>query len=361
MPLLEETASEGTACISTAARFDAAQNVGRRKTSDPSWWAAVQHEYPFGSINHDAITMCWLALASVTVALHVITPTDRPDIFAYGATVLFAVAGYIPDDGARVAPYWIHLSIPLLVFRGMTAGGWWSFLPFLMVFGAVPVLDWLVGVDVTNQRHTHQIELKDCYRFKLQTLAVVPCCTAAVVAGAWAVATYDLSPTEFVGLTTGVGLYTGAIGITVGHELCHKAPWLERLAGRYLLCLVSYGHFYVEHTLGHHKDVATDADPATARFGESFYSFLPRVVVGEFRSAVRIELARLKKKKLPWWRNEILLYFVTTAAMAGGLWSMFGRGALFLFAGQSITAILLFEFVPRSHLVPKPLLPPQSV
>jgi len=39
-----------------------------------------------------------------------------------------------------------------------------------------------------------------------------------------------------------------------------------------------YGHFYVEHTLGHHKLVCTDEDPATARFGESFYAFLPRVV-----------------------------------------------------------------------------------
>jgi len=32
------------------------------------------------------------------------------------------------------------------------------------------------------------------------------------------------------------------------------------------MCVViSYGHFYVEHNRGHHKQVATEEDPATAR------------------------------------------------------------------------------------------------
>lgn len=30
--------------------------------------------------------------------------------------------------------------------------------------------------------------------------------------------------------------------------------------------MISYGHFYVEHNRGHHKQVATEEDPATARF-----------------------------------------------------------------------------------------------
>lgn len=34
------------------------------------------------------------------------------------------------------------------------------------------------------------------------------------------------------------------------------------------MCVViSYGHFYVEHNRGHHKQVATEEDPATARYG----------------------------------------------------------------------------------------------
>ncbi|CAN0474700.1 unnamed protein product [Scytosiphon promiscuus] len=37
------------------------------------------------------------------------------------------------------------------------------------------------------------------------------------------------------------------------------------MAGRAMCVVMSYGHFYVEHNRGHHKQVATDADPATAR------------------------------------------------------------------------------------------------
>jgi len=67
------------------------------------------------------------------------------------------------------------------------------------------------------------------------------------------------------------------------------------------LFAVSYGHFFVEHVHGHHKMVALDEDPATARYGEPFYSFVPRVLKGEFTSACRLEAARLKKSGLGWY------------------------------------------------------------
>lgn len=35
--------------------------------------------------------------------------------------------------------------------------------------------------------------------------------------------------------------------------------------------IISYGHFYVEHNRGHHKAVATEEDPATARFVPSVW------------------------------------------------------------------------------------------
>jgi len=146
------------------------------------------------------------------------------------------------------------------------------------------------------------------------TLLVAPGVLASLVYGCWIVR--DLTTAhEFVGVSLSVGLITGAIGIVAGHELCHKATSIERMAGRFLLCAVAYGHFYIEHTMGHHKHVATDADPATARYGESFHAFLPRVVIGEWRSAWHIERERLRKKELDWWCNEILLYYACSAAI----------------------------------------------
>ena len=150
---------------------------------------------------------------------------------------------------------------------------------------------------------------------------------------------------EFLGFGVSAGFYSGAIGITVGHELCHKASWLERALGRLLLCSVCYGHFYVEHTMGHHKDVATDADPATARYGEGFYEFVPRVVIGEFRSACAIEAKRLAKKKLPWWENEILISALISGALAAAVFAASGPAGLAFFGVQAVWAVVLFESV----------------
>lgn len=52
-----------------------------------------------------------------------------------------------------------------------------------------------------------------------------------------------------------------------------------------LLSSVGYGHFTTEHVFGHHRFVGTQNDPATARFGETFYAFLPRTVFAGARYA----------------------------------------------------------------------------
>ena len=45
--------------------------------------------------------------------------------------------------------------------------------------------------------------------------------------------------------------------------------------------------------------VATPRDPASARLGESLYTFLPRSVVGNLRDGVVMELDRLRARHLP--------------------------------------------------------------
>jgi len=198
---------------------------------------------------------------------------------------------------------------------------------------------------VGNQTRAVQRELHSAFRFELLTLLVAPGILAFLGYGAWLANFGGLSCLELGGLCIGMGIITGVIGIVVGHELCHKASRLERAFGRLLLCAACYGHFYVEHTLGHHKDVATDRDPATSRYGESFYEFLPRVVKGEFVSAWRIEAARLQRKGLPWWHSEIPAYFLASTAIALGLAAATGPMALPFFLAQSAVAVLLFESV----------------
>jgi alkane 1-monooxygenase len=177
------------------------------------------------------------------------------------------------------------------------------------------------------------------------TWSVVPVQLAVISYGCYWVTTHEVTNFEFFGMAWAVGIYAGGIGITVGHELCHKNSAFERFCGRLLMCSTSYGHFYIEHTMGHHKMVATDNDPATARCGENFYAFLPRVVFGELASAIHLENDRIHNKGLPFWHHEIPYYFGASIAMCYAFGALFGPEAKSMFLAQSAVAILLFESV----------------
>jgi alkane 1-monooxygenase len=59
---------------------------------------------------------------------------------------------------------------------------------------------------------------------------------------------------------------------------------------------IRYSHFPIEHVYGHHKNVGTDADPATARRNETIYTFVPRSVLGTLKHTWYIENERLRAK-----------------------------------------------------------------
>ena len=288
MPLVQEAATVDTACISTAPVW---VGDGAPKQVDPGWWAAVVHNRggarPVGP---------WLQTALWAVYLGAIVATLGIEHFGWfvGAVVgLVLASSVLPDDGATVLPYCIHIVLPIITFKSVLYGGWASFIILAFVFVCIPIADALAGVDAANQTRSEQKDLQHAVRFKLHTLLVVPCVAGMLVLGAWVANDMPLTTLELVGLAVSVGTYSGAIGIVVGHELCHKAAALERMGGRFLLVAVSYGHFYVEHTLGHHKDVATDRDVATARYGDNFWF----VQEAQERKKKEDERRRRKEKK----------------------------------------------------------------
>ncbi|MGH6628864.1 MAG: alkane 1-monooxygenase, partial [Burkholderiales bacterium] len=152
--------------------------------------------------------------------------------------------------------------------------------------------------------------------------AYIPAQFALTIWGAWLVVTGNPAWWEALGLVFTVGTING-IAINTAHELGHKKEALERWLAKLTLAPVAYGHFYVEHTRGHHKNVATPDDPASARLGESFWQFWPRTVFGSLRSAWNIEKERLARAgKGPWtlenenlqaWSMSMLLYAVALA------------------------------------------------
>lgn len=175
---------------------------------------------------------------------------------------------------------------------------------------------------------------------------------AHLVFQAWLlVGAVRLAPTlaldELVVFALAVGTVTGGIGITVAHELGHRAARIDRAIAKALLVSVLYGHFFVEHVRGHHVRVATPDDPATAPRGMNVYRFLLRSVIGGFAHAWRLEAMRLRRSGRSAWHpsNWVLSGAVLSGLLLGAATWAGGVPALVLFVLQAVWACVLLEIV----------------
>ena len=132
---------------------------------------------------------------------------------------------------------------------------------------------------------------------------------------------------DIAGGVLSCGLLGATSGTANGHDLTHRT-WdkTAMLIGRWMLAISGDASFAIEHVYGHHVNVGTPKDPATAKRGENIYAFVIRSTVFSYLSAWKIEKERLAKRGLPvWsWRNRMhtgnlmtLTYFVLFYLAAG--------------------------------------------
>jgi alkane 1-monooxygenase len=244
----------------------------------------------------------------------------------------------------RALPYLAGFLLPPHVVRCISAGGWSTFLPVITVFVVVPLVDALGGMS-DEARPPSKVETN--VWFRIVTWAWVPM-QLGLLAWVLRMATSGrLSGLEIAGATVSMGATSGALGITFAHELVHRRGRFERGLGEILLASVSYTHFAIEHVHGHHRHVGTPADPATARFGESFYRFLPRTLAGSLISAWHLEVERLGRRGRTACSpaNRMLRYGLTQVLLWAGLLTILGATGVAVFAGQAIIAISLLEVI----------------
>ena len=253
-------------------------------------------------------------------------------------------------DGKR----WLWLLSPALPLLGagsicaVIAGApsWllWS-LPFVF-YGVVPFLDWFIGEDPINAPESAVVALGAGRYYLRIVIAYIPSQYIATIAGAWLAVQGTLDPLSLIGLVVACGMANG-VGINTAHELGHKTTALERWLAKITLAPVAYGHFFIEHNKGHHKNVATFDDPASSRMGESFWAFWPRTVIGSVKSAWAIERERLIRKGQPVWsrHNENLQAWAMTVVIFGALTIWLGPWALVFLIAQAVYGFSLLEVV----------------
>jgi alkane 1-monooxygenase len=251
--------------------------------------------------------------------------------------------------------YWIWL-VPVLGIAlsyywslGSAHADAWAWLVITVVFGVIPLLDFVVGRDPANPDESSEVPALEAQGYyRLLSLATVPMLLAMLFWSGWVFVSYEAwSWLGQLGWVLSVGTVMGAIGITVAHELIHKDPQLEQRAGGLLLAAVCYAGFKVEHVRGHHVHVSTPEDASSSRFGQSLYAFLPHAYKHNFLNAWKLEAERLKRRGLPalHWRNELIWWYAISALLLLGFALTLGwLGALF-FLGQAVIAFTLLEIV----------------
>jgi alkane 1-monooxygenase len=238
------------------------------------------------------------------------------------------------------------IGVLMLAVYTQTRAVWSLWFAVALVHLILPVLDYIFGEDADNPPDDALARLDADRYYSWVLYAFVPLQIGVTIYGAWMAATLDLSLLEMVGLAISVGIVNG-IAINTAHELGHKKDKLDRWLARISLAPTFYGHFYVEHNRGHHKNVATPEDPASSRFGESFWAFWPRTVVGSLRSSWHLEAERLQRFNKGVWSldNENLQSWGMSVVLFGGLLAVLGWKALPFLLIQAVYGFSLLEVV----------------
>jgi alkane 1-monooxygenase len=225
--------------------------------------------------------------------------------------------------------------------------------PFL-VYVLLPILDLRFGPDGQNPPDEVMERLENDKYYRYCTYIYIPFQYASVILGAYLFTAPNLHWLGFegglgwlgkIGVALSVGVL-GGVGINTAHEMGHKKDTLERW-----LAQTAYGHFYIEHNRGHHVRVSTPEDPASARFGETFWEFLPRSVIGSARSSVHLEAQRIRRLgKSPWnpttyLSNDVLNAWAMSAVLFGALIAVFGVGVIPFIVIEAIFGFSLLEAV----------------
>jgi hypothetical protein len=270
-----------------------------------------------------------------------------------------------------MAKYLRFMSVYLLALTtvaGILLGGAWMWLGFAVIYSIMIFGDEFFGDYFEEPQYRHPRLLNSLLYFTLPTLFLL-CVAMAWMAGsgdllglgAWVQANLGVdlfarreatSAWHWLGGILSSGITFAALGTNVGHELTHRTTDRGAMvAGRWLLAVTFDAEFSIEHVYGHHRRLATTADPASARRGEHFYSFLRRSVVGQTKSAFALEQQRLRTLGHGTWslHNRYLRGWLMSTAIVGAFAIAGGASAVIVFvlsalAGRSVLeAVNYFE------------------
>ena len=242
--------------------------------------------------------------------------------------------------------YLMSYSIAVIAFIGISLGDIYNYLAVIYTFIFIPILE--IIVKRSNEKYTeNEVEnrLLDPF-FDILLFLNIP-----LVFGIFFFSLNKLvlasSISDIIGIILSASIVMATNGINVGHELGHRKSIFSRTCSKLLYLPSQYMHFYIEHNFGHHINVATPEDPATAKYNQNLYSFWVTSVFRTYLSAWKIQLRLLKlsKKGFISIKNDMMFYTIFQIMFLVLIYNYFGLYTTILSIIMSIISFLFLETI----------------
>ena len=263
---------------------------------------------------------------------------------------LICVLGVYPKaelEPMKDLKYLLAYTVPVSAYLSFESTGIWTYSAVLYAFIVLPVLDVLAGESATNLDKDTAVEKNRLWIFDAMLYANVPIVFGLMAFFFVQVQTHTYETFEVVGLLLSAGILLATNGINVAHELGHRAPLHERLMSKLLYMPCLYMHFFIEHNFGHHMNVATPEDGATARYNQTVYGFWFTSVTKQYLNAWRLQAQLLKRQKLSFLspKNDMFWYHLIQPGYLGAVWLVFSFETMLFAAGAGVIAFLFLESI----------------
>ena len=210
----------------------------------------------------------------------------------------------------RDLKYLFAYTVPISTLISFNSFGLGTYTAVFYAFVILPILDVVLGEDNTNLSEEKVGAKKINKVFDWMLYINLPIVYSLMAYGFVKVYSNDYSLFEMVGMCLSAGILLATNGINVAHELCHRKKYIERAVGKALFLPCLYMHFYIEHNFGHHVNVGTPEDGATAKYKQNVYSFWVTSVTKQYIDAWKKQMQLLKNKKKSFVsiKNDMLWY-----------------------------------------------------
>ncbi len=243
--------------------------------------------------------------------------------------------------------YIFVFTLPLVVYFSFNSQGMITFSPIVFAFVIIPAIELFLKPDKSNLDQETLLKEKKSkvYDWILYLALLVQ--LLMLISFLFVIDLTPLMSISFVGKVFSMGLLCGVLGINIGHELGHRSSKMEQFLGELLLLSSLNTHFLPYHNEGHHREVATPEDAATAKKGQWLYSFWITSHFKSYAKAWKIENnnMRRKGKSILSLSNKMIVYTIANVLVISLIYFLFDFKVLLAFVLAAIIGILLLGTV----------------